>query len=161
MKVSDFLKKIATISGAEIQIEFQENKSDTEPDVARLNEYTTEETADQIIELSAQYTLQEVEFAENTVIITATRTARRTPKQKTEKQQDAVREEQKQAIADELERLDQAVAVLTETIVAPFRLSGKQAEKKRGGIAAVLHNARAAVRRILNRLFRKGRNNEQ
>lgn len=66
------------------------------------------------------------------------------------------REEQKQAIAEELERLDQAVAVLIETIVAPFRRPGRSADGKRGGILTALKNARAAVRRILTRIFRKG-----
>lgn len=157
MKVSEFLKKIVNIRGTEIRIQFRANKSDAEPDVESLNEYTSEETADQIIEQASQYTLQEVEFVENAVIISAIRTAKRTPKQKPEKQPDAKREEQKQAIADELERLDQAVAVLVETIVAPFRRSGQRAEKKRGGIIAALHNARAAVRRILTRIFRRDR----
>lgn len=69
---------------------------------------------------------------------------------------DERREEQKQAIAEELERLDQAVAVLIETIVAPFRRIGQRENGKRGGILAALKNARAAVRRILTRVFGKG-----
>lgn len=60
------------------------------------------------------------------------------------------------AIAEELERLDQAVAVLIETIVAPFRRPGRRENGKRGGILAALKNTRAAVRRILTRIFRKG-----
>lgn len=39
----------------------------------------------------------------------------------------------RQAIAEELERLEQAVAVLIETIVAPFRRSGRRADGKRAG----------------------------
>ena len=55
-----------------------------------------------------------------------------------------------------LERLDQAGAVLIETIVAPFRRPGRRENGKRGGILATLKNARAAVRRIPTRIFRKG-----
>lgn len=80
-----------------------------------------------------------------------------TPGRKPDKQQEERREEQKQAIADELERLDQAVAVLIETIVAPFRRIWQRENGKRGGILAALKSVRAAVRRILTRIFRKER----
>lgn len=154
MKVSEFLKKIGTITQAEIWIEFKENKKDTDPDLERLTENTPEEKADQVIERASGYTLQEVNLNENAVTISAVKIEKRTPKP--EKKQDERREEQKQAIAEELERLDQAVAVLIETIVAPFRRPGRSADGKRGGILTALKNARAAVRRILTRLFRKG-----
>ena len=156
MKVSEFLKKIGTITQAEIWIEFKENKKDTDPDLERLTENTPEEKADQVIERASGYTLQEVNLNENAVTISAVKIEKRTPKPKPEKKQDERREEQKQAIAEELERLDQAVAVLIETIVAPFRRPGRSADGKRGGILAALKNARAAVRRILTRIFRKG-----
>ena len=155
MKVSEFLKKIGYIDRAEIQIEFKAHKSDTEPDVERLDENTPEEIADQIITRAAEYTLREVSFVNNSVMITAIRTAKRTPKPG--KQKDAKREEQKQAIAEELERLDQAVEVLIETIAAPFCRIGQRADKRRGGILSALKTARAAVRRILTRIFRKGK----
>lgn len=156
MKVSEFLKKVVHISGAGIRIEFKADKLDEKPDVESLNEYTPEESADQIIKRAAEYTLQEVVVVDNTVFITAVRAAKRTPKPKPEKVQGEKREEQKQAIAEELERLDQAVAVLIETIVAPFHRIGQRENGKRGGILAALKNARAAVRRILTRVFRKG-----
>lgn len=156
MKVSEFLKKVVHISGAGIRIEFKADKLDEKPEVESLNEYTPEESADQIIKRAAEYTLQEVVVVDNTVFITAIRAAKRTPKPKPEKNQDKKREEQKQAIAEELERLDQAVAALIETIVAPFRRIGQREKGKRGGILAALNNARAAVRRILTRIFRKG-----
>ncbi|MCM1104055.1 MAG: hypothetical protein NC548_27740 [Lachnospiraceae bacterium] len=156
MKVSEFLKKVVHISGAGIRIEFKADKQDEKPEVESLNEYTPEESADQIIRRAAEYTLQEVVVVDNTVFITAVRTAKRTPKPKPDKVQEEKREEQKQAIAEELERLDQAVAVLIGTIVAPFRRIGQRESGKRGGILAALINARAAVRRILTRIFRKG-----
>ena len=156
MKVSEFLKKIGTITQAEIWIEFKANKKDTDPDLERLTENTPEEKADQIIERASGYTVQEINVNENAVIISAVKFERRPQKPKPEKKQDERREEQKQAIAEELERLDQAVAVLIETIVAPFRRPGRKTERKRGGILAALKNARAAVRRILTRIFRKG-----
>ena len=156
MKVSEFLKKVGTIERAEIWIEFKANKKDTDPDLERLTENTPEEKANQIIERASGYTVQEINVNENAVIISAVKIERRPPKPKPEKKQDERREEQKQAIAEELERLDQAVAVLIETIVAPFRRPGRRENGKRGGILAALKNTRAAVRRILTRLFRKG-----
>lgn len=153
MKVSEFLKKVGTIERAEIWIEFKVNKKDTDPDLERLTENTPEEKADQVIERAAGYTVQEINVNENAVIISAVKIERRPPKPK--KKQDERREEQKQAIAEELERLDQAVAVLIETIVAPFRRPGRRENGKRGGILEVLKNTRAAVRRILTRIFRK------
>ena len=156
MKVSEFLKKIGTITQAEIWIEFKENKKDTDPDLERLTENTPEEKADQVIKRASGYTLQEVNLNENTVIISAVKIEKRTPKPKPEKKQEEKREEQKRAIVEELERLDQAVAVLIETIVATFRRPGRRENGKRGGILATLKNARAAVRRILKRMFRKG-----
>ena len=156
MKVSEFLKKVGYIDRAEIRIEFRAHKSDQDPDVEYLDGDTPEESADRIIRRAAEYTLQEINFTDNAVMITGIRKARRTPGRKPDKQQEEKREEQKQAIADELERLDQAVAVLIETIVAPFRRPGRSADGKRGGILAALKNARAAVRRILTRIFRKG-----
>ncbi len=156
MKVSEFLKKVGTIEQAEIWIEFKENKKDTNPERERLTGNTPEEQADQVIKRASGYTLQEVNINENAVIITAVKIEKRTPKPKSEKVQDEKREEQKQAIAEELERLDQAVAVLIETIVAPFRRIGQRENRKRGGILAALKNARAAVRRILTRVFGRG-----
>ena len=58
MKVSEFLKKIGTITQAEIWIEFNENKKDTDPDLERLTENTPEEKADQVIERASEYTVQ-------------------------------------------------------------------------------------------------------
>lgn len=156
MKVSEFLKKVGTIQQAEIWIEFKADKKDTDPDLERLTENTTEEKADQVIERASGYTVQEINVNENAVIISAVKIERRPPKPKPEKKQDKRREEQKQAIAEELERLDQAVAVLIETIVAPFRRPGRSADGTRGGILAALKSARAAVRRILTRIFRRG-----
>ena len=75
MKVSEFLKKIGYIDRAEIRIEFRADKSDTEPDVERLDENTPEKIADQIIKRAAEYTLREVSFINNSVMITAIRTA--------------------------------------------------------------------------------------
>lgn len=154
MKVSEFLEKIGTITQAEIWIEFKVNKKD--PDLERLTGNTTEEKADQVIERASGYTLQEVNLNENAVTISAVKIENRMPKPKPEKKQNERREEQKQAIVKELERLDQAVAVLIETIVAPFRRPGRSADGNRGGILAALKNAREAVRRILTRIFRKG-----
>lgn len=157
MKVSEFLKKVGYIDRAEIRIEFRADKSDQDPDVEYLDGDTPEESADRIIRRSAEYTLQEVNFVDNVVMITGIQKARRTPGRKPDKQQEERREEQKQAIADELERLDQAVAVLIETIVAPFRRIWQRENGKRGGILAALKSVRAAVRRILTRIFRKER----
>lgn len=156
MKVSEFLKKVGTIEHAEIWIEFKVNKKDTEPDLERLTENTPEEKADQVIERASGYTLQEVNLNENAVIISAVKIERRPPRSKPEKKQDERREEQKQAIAEELERLHQAVAVLVETIAEPFRKIRRRADRRRGKILAALKTARAAVRRILTRIFRKG-----
>lgn len=160
MKVSEFLKKVGYIDKAEIRIEFKTDKSDKDPDIEYMDGDTSEETADQIIKRSAEYTLQEVSFDGNLVMITAIRRAKRTPKPEPEKQQDAKREEQKQALAEELERLDQAIANLVETVVEPFRKIGRRADRRRGGILAVLKNTRAAVRRILTRIFRTGAKNK-
>lgn len=157
MKVSEFLKKIGTIKEAEIWIEFKANKNDTDQETDFLTEYTSEERADKIIEQASEYTVQEINLNDNAVIITAVKIEKRTQKPKPEKKQDKKREEQKQQIAEELERLDQAVAVLVETIVAPFRRPGRRAERKRAGVLAALKNARAAVRRILTRIFDRGR----
>ena len=154
MKVSEFLKKIGYINKATIKIIFRKDKFDTEPDIEYLDGDTTEETADRIMERSAEYTLQEVNFDNNVVFATAIRTAKRTPKP--EKKQDKRREEQKRAIADELERLDQAVGELIETIAEPFRKIGQRKDRRRGGILAALKTARAAVRRILTRIFKRG-----
>lgn len=156
MKVSEFLKKIGTIKEAEIWIEFKANKNDTDPETDFLTEYTSEERADKIIEQASEYTVQEIKLNDNAVIISAVKIEKRTPKPKPEKKQDKKREEQKQQIAEELERLDQAVAVLVETIVAPFRRPRRRADGKRAGVLAVLKNARAAVRRILTRILDKG-----
>lgn len=154
MKVSEFLKKVGYIDRAEIRIEFRAHKSDQDPDVEYLDGDTPEESADRIIRRAAEYTLQEINFTDNAVMITAIKTAKRTPKP--EKQQDAKREEQKQAIADELERLDQAVGELIEAIAEPFRKIGQRKDRRRGGILAALKTARAAVRRVLTWIFRKG-----
>ncbi len=95
MKVSEFLKKIGTITQAEIWIEFKANKKDTDPDLERLTENTPEEKADQVIERASGYTLQEVNLNENAVTISAVKIEKRTPKPKPEKKQDERREEQK------------------------------------------------------------------
>lgn len=156
MKVSELLKKIGYIDRAEIRIEFKSDKSDADPDVEYLDGDTPEESADKIIRRAAEYTLQEVNFIDNAVMITGIQKARRMPGKKLDKQQEERREEQKQAIAEELERLDQAVGVLIETIVDLFRKSGQRKEKKRGKIATAFCRSMAAVRRILTRIFRKG-----
>lgn len=161
MKVSDLLKKVGFLNGTEIRIEFKSDKQDKAGDIVTVNEYTPEETADQIIARAAEYTLLEIDFINSVAFITGIRIAKRTPKPKKETpgQQDARREEQKKEITDELERLDQAVAELINVIVAPFRRSwsGKETEGQRGGAVMILHSVRAAVRRILTRIFRKGR----
>lgn len=163
MKVSEFLKKIGHISGAEIRIEFKVDKADAEPDVESLTGDTPEEAADQIIKRAAEYTLQEANFDGNIVMIMGIRAAKRTPKPKLENplQEAANRlkkesKENAQNIRDELERLDRAVAVLIETIVAPFHRIGQRENGKCGGILVALKNAWAAVHRILTRLFGKG-----
>lgn len=156
MKVSEFLKKIRTIERAEIWIEFKANKKDTDPDLERLTESTTEEKVDQVIERAAEYSLQEFNIEENSVTIKAVKVEKRPPRKKQEKQQEERREEQKQAIADKLERLDQAVGELIEAIAEPFRKIGQRKDGRRGGILAALKTVRAAVRRILTRIFRKG-----
>lgn len=155
MKVSEFLKKIGTITQAEIWIEFKTHKKDMDPDLERLTENTPEEKADQVIERASGYTLQEVNLNENAVTISAVKIEKRTPKPKPEKKQDEKREEQKQAIAEELDRLDQAIAVLIKTIVAPFRRQGRRENGKRAGVLETLKNARAAVRRLLTRILRR------
>lgn len=156
MKASDILKKVEYIGAAEIQIVFKEEKEDPARDMVFITEETTEESKEQIIKRASGYTVQEINIFKNILTLYAVRTAKRTPKLKPDKVQEEKREEQKQAIAEELERLDQAVAVLIETIVAPFRRIGQRENGKRGGILAALKNARAAVRRILTRIFRKG-----
>ena len=88
MKVSEFLKKIGTITQAEIWIEFKANKKDTDPDLERLTENTPEEKADQVIERASGYTLQEVNLNENAVTISAVKIEKRTPKPKPEKKQE-------------------------------------------------------------------------
>lgn len=143
MKVSELLKKIGSIGGAEIHIAFKADKADQDPDVVTLNGDTPEETADQIIERAAEYSLQEISIAYNDVQITAVKAAKRPPKQKTDKVSEERREEQKRAIRNEMERLKQAVA-------EPFR---QVREKDRRRAGALLGNIRAAVRRILTRLF--------
>ena len=153
MKVSEFLKKIGYIDRADIRIEFKAGKSDTEPDVERLDEDTLEEQVDQIIRRATEYMLQEINFVDNTVMITAIKKAKHTPKPKQEPEKRAA---QKQAIAKELERLDQAVVVLIETIVDLFRKIGQRKDKKHSGILAASKNARAAVCRILTRVLKRG-----
>lgn len=160
MKVSEFLKKVGYIDRAEIRIEFRAHKSDQDPDVEYLDGDTPEESADRIIRRAAEYTLQEINFTDNAVMITGIRKVKRTLGRKPDKQQEERREEQKQAIADELERLDQAVGELIETIAEPFRKIGQRKDRRRGGILAALKTARAAVRRILTRIFRRGGTNE-
>lgn len=104
MKVSEFLKKIGTITQAEIWIEFKANKKETDPDLERLTENTPEEKANQVIERASGYTIQEVNMNENALIISAVKIEKRTQKSKPKKKQDEKREEQKQAIAEELTR---------------------------------------------------------
>lgn len=156
MKVSEFLKKVGYIDRAEIRIEFRAHKSDQDPEVEYLDGDTPEESADRIIRRAAEYTLQEINFTDNAVMITGIKKAKRTPGRKPDKKQEERREEQKQAIADELERLDQAVGELIEAIAEPFRKIGQRKDRRRGGILAALKTARAAVRRILTRIFRRG-----
>lgn len=163
MKVSELLKKVGYIKGAAIRIEFNADKTDAEPDVEHLDADTTEETADLVIKRAEEYTLQEADLVDNVLMITAIRKIKRTSKPKPEnpvkEAADRLKKESKesaQEIRDELERLDQAVADLIRTIIAPFHKIGQRAEKRRAGILAALHSARAAVRRILTRIFRKG-----
>ena len=153
MKVSELLKKIGSIGGAEIHIVFKADKAVQDPDVVTMNGDTPEETADQIIERAAEYSLQEISIAYNDVQITAVKAAKRPPKPKTDKVSEERREEQKQAIRDEMERLKQAVAELVVAVAEPFR---QVREKDRRRAGALLGNIRAAVRRILTRIFRKG-----
>lgn len=150
MKVSELLKKIGSIGGAEIHIVFKADKADQDPDVVTMNGDTPEETADQIIERAVEYSLQEISIAYNDIQITAVKAAKRQPKQKADKVSEERREEQKQAIRDEMERLKQAVAELVAAVAEPFR---KVREKDRRRTGALLGNIRAAVRRILTRLF--------
>lgn len=151
MKVSDLLKKIGSIGGAEIHIEFKVDKKDPDPDVVMLDEYTSEETANQIIERAAGYTLQEVNFENNVVTVTAIRAVRRP--QKANKAQDVRREKQKQEIREELDELKRAVAELFAAIAEPFRQVMSRKPGRRNG---TMFRATAAIRRILTRIFRKG-----
>ena len=153
MKVSDLLKKIGRIGGAEIHIEFKADKKDPDPDVVMLDEYTSEETANQIIERAAGYTLQEVNFENNVVTVTAILAVRRPQKQKENKAQDVRREKQKQEIREELDELKRAVAELFAAIAEPFRQIMRQKPGRRNGI---MFRATAAIRRILTRIFGKG-----
>lgn len=116
-----------------------------------LDEYTPEETANQIIERAAGYTLQEVNFENNVVAVTAFRAVRR-PK-KANKAQDIRREKQKQEIREELDELKRAVAELFAAIAEPFRQITRQKPGRRNGI---MFRATAAIRRILTRIFGKG-----
>ena len=152
MKVSDLLKKIGSIGGAEIHIEFKADKKDPDPDVVMLDEYTSEETANQIIERAAGYTLQEVNFENNVVTVTAIRAVRRP--QKANKAQDVRREKQKQEIREELDELKRAVAELFAAIAEPFRKAMSQKPSGRNGM---IFRAMEAIRRILKRMFKKGK----
>lgn len=163
MKASELLKKVGYIKGAAIRIEFKADKADAEPEVECLDGDTPEETADLIVKRAEEYTLQEVDLVDNLLIITAIKKIKRTPKPKSEnpvkEAADRLKEESKkstQEIRDELERLDQAVATLIEIVVAPFRRISHKATGKHAGILAALKSTRAAVRRILTRIFRKG-----
>lgn len=157
MKVSDLLKKIGSIGGAEIHIEFKADKKDPDPDVVMLDEYTSEETANQIIERAAGYTLQEVNFENNVVTVTAIRAVRRP--QKANKAQDVRREKQKQEIREELDELKRAVAELFAAIAESFRQVMSRKPGRRNG---TMFRATAAIRRILTRIFKKGnRDNEE
>lgn len=151
MKVSELLKKIGSISGGEIHIEFKADRLDRDPDIATLNEDTPEERADQVVERAAGYTLQEINFVSNVVTITAIKTPRRARKPKADKVTNERREEQKQAIRDELDELKQAVADMIAAIAEPFRRASSQKDGSRSGI---IFRATAAVRRILTRIFR-------
>lgn len=152
MKVSDLLKKIGRIGGAEIHIEFKADKKDPDPDVVMLDEYTPEETANQIIERAEGYTLQEVNFENNVAIATAIRAVRRL--QKANKAQDVRREKQKQEIREELDELKRAVAELFAAIAEPFRKAMSQKPSGRNGM---IFRAMEAIRRILKRMFKKGK----
>ena len=157
MKVSDLLKKIGSIGGAEIHIEFKADKKDPDPDVVMLDEYTSEETANQIIERAAGYTLQEVNFENNVVTVSAIRAVRRP--QKANKAQDVRREKQKQEIREELDELKRAVAELFAAIAESFRQVMSRKPGRRNG---TMFRATAAIRRILTRIFKKGnRDNEE
>ena len=163
MKVSELLKKVGYIKGAAIRIEFKADKTDTEPDVEHLDEDTTEETADLVIKRAEEYTLQEADLVDNVLMIKAIRKIKRTSKPKPEnpvkEAADRLKKESKenaQEIRDELERLDQAVADLIRTIITPFHKIRQRAEERHAGILIALYSARAAVRRILTRIFRKG-----
>lgn len=151
MKVSELLKKIGSISGGEIHIEFKADRADQDPDVVTLTGDTPEETTDQVVERAAGYTLQEINFSYNTVMITAIQTPHRTQKPKAGKVPDERREEQKQAIRDELDELKRAVADLIAAIAEPFRRASSGDDSSRSGI---IFRATAAVRRILTRIFR-------
>ena len=122
-----------------------------------LDEYTSEETANQIIERAAGYTLQEVNFENNVVTVTAIRAVRRP--QKANKAQDVRREKQKQEIREELDELKRAVAELFAAIAESFRQVMSRKPGRRNG---TMFRATAAIRRILTRIFKKGnRDNEE
>lgn len=153
MKVSDLLKKIGSIGGAEIHIAFKADRKDPEPETVTLNEYTPEEAADQVIARAAEYSVQEINIAYNDIQIVAVKVARRPPRRKEDRQgQQGQQADRDQAIREELEHLKRAVERLKATIAAPLR------RKEDGGTGAgtIFRNVRAAVRRILTRIFRKG-----
>ena len=84
-------------------------------------------------------------------MITAIQTPQRAKKPKADKVPEERREEQKQAIRDELDELKRAIADLFAAIAEPFRRASSGDDGSRGGI---VFRATAAVRRILTRLFR-------
>ena len=116
-----------------------------------LKEDTPEEWANRIIERAAGFTLSEINFVSNVVMITAIQTPQRAKKPKADKVPEERREEQKQAIRDELDELKRAIADLFAAIAEPFRRASSGDDGSRGGI---VFRATAAVRRILTRLFR-------
>lgn len=151
MKVSELLKKIGSISGGEIHIEFKANRTDQDPEIVTLTGDTPEEQADPIVERAAGYTLQEINFVSNVVIITAIQTPRRTQKPKADKTPNERLKEQKQAIREELDELKRAVADLIAAVAEPFR---RTPDRKADGRDGIIFRAKAAICRILTRIFR-------
>ncbi len=164
MKVSEFLKKVGTIEQAEIWIEFKENKKDTNPELERLTGNTPEEQADQVIKRASGYAIQEVNLNENVVIITAVKIERRKPKP--EKPGSVA--EQKQADGEELKQeireLEQEIRKMVECLFTPIYEAiigfvdntGQKAEKAGKKTKTVIGKARAAVARLLKKIFRRG-----
>lgn len=166
MKASDILKKVEYIGAAEIQIVFKEEKADPARDMVFITEETTEESKEQIIKRASGYTVQEINIFKNILTLYAVRTAKREPKPKPEKPEPAA--EQKQEGGEELEQaireLEQEIWKMVEYLFTPIYEAitgfvdntGRNMEKAGKKTKTVIRKARAAVSRILTRVFGKG-----